>query len=226
MRSRAESLPALCSRSRRSAPPPASASAEMRRNCSMRSAPVDDSQTRFFSAKRPSLGLVALWSENQHRRMRGQPDGAEQQHHSEQNFRRMAPARGSGDSIEVTYRVARTRMTIALSVVATIISVVRMERYDLFHGWHTGRRPASQSITHSRAKLNSGDSGHHPASGVATLRLGKRGSKARPTPEDLSQAGPVVGDHDRIAGIRWIVLHAGRVARSPAVRLSPGSQDR
>src|ERR1700722_6173342 len=46
----------------------------------------------------------------------------------------MAPARGSGDSIEVTYSVARTRITIALSVVATIISVVRMERITCFIG--------------------------------------------------------------------------------------------
>src|SRR5260221_8791596 len=44
----------------------------------------------------------------------------------------MAPARGSGDSIEVTYKVARTRITIALSVVATIMSVVRMERMNCF----------------------------------------------------------------------------------------------
>src|ERR1700756_3180798 len=91
IRSRAESFPALCSRLRRSAPPPASASSEMRRNCSIRSALVDDSQVRFFSAKRPSLGLVALWSENQNRRMRGQPYRAEQQHDTEQNFRKNGP---------------------------------------------------------------------------------------------------------------------------------------
>src|SRR5579863_6769106 len=88
MRSRAESFPALCSRSRRSGPPPASASAEMRRNWSMRSALATDSHVlRFFSAKRPSLGRFILWSEDQHGDVRGQPDGAEEQHNAEQNFR-------------------------------------------------------------------------------------------------------------------------------------------
>src|SRR5580704_10148161 len=47
---------------------------------------------------------------------------------------RIAPARGSGDSIDVTYSVARTRITMALSVVATTISIVRMERITCFMG--------------------------------------------------------------------------------------------
>ena len=47
---------------------------------------------------------------------------------------RIAPARGSGDSIDVTYSVARTKITIALSVVATTISIVRMERITCFMG--------------------------------------------------------------------------------------------
>jgi hypothetical protein len=40
----------------------------------------------------------------------------------------IAPIRGSGDSIEVTYSVACTRINMALSVMATIISVVRIDR--------------------------------------------------------------------------------------------------
>ena len=56
IRSRAESFPALCSRSRRSAPPPSSASADIRRNWFSRSALIDDSQvTRFLSGKWASL---------------------------------------------------------------------------------------------------------------------------------------------------------------------------
>ena len=46
----------------------------------------------------------------------------------------MAPARGSGERIAVTYSVARTRITIALSVIATISSVVNIASNACFIG--------------------------------------------------------------------------------------------
>src|SRR5208337_3131173 len=100
IRSRAESLPALCWRSRRSVPPPASASADILRSCSRRSAFTDESQVRlFFSAKRSSLGRVLLWSEDQHGQMSGKPHGTQKKNHSQEDFRgnRARARQGRGD---------------------------------------------------------------------------------------------------------------------------------
>src|SRR6267142_602980 len=88
MRSRAVSFPALCSRSRRSAPPPASASSEMRRNSSMRSPCLAwGIRPGFVSDNGSSLGRGFLWGKDAHREMRGEPDGSEKQHDAEEQLR-------------------------------------------------------------------------------------------------------------------------------------------
>src|ERR1051326_1368121 len=82
--SRAVSLPALCSRSRRSGPPPASASSLRLRNSSIRFccefiAAGED----LFSGTRFSRRWRFLHMENADSEMRCQPDGPEQQHDTE-----------------------------------------------------------------------------------------------------------------------------------------------
>src|SRR5579883_266734 len=90
MRSRAVSLPALCSRARRSGPPPASASAEMRRSSSMRSLGLScfaaDAAVPFSSGKRASRGWRHTLSEDAHGQMRGEPHGPQQKHDAEQQL--------------------------------------------------------------------------------------------------------------------------------------------
>src|SRR5713226_5992832 len=92
MRSRAASLPALCSRSRRSGPPPASASAEIRRSSSMRSLALGSGmRLRFVSDNRTSLGRDHGWGffpgENADGEMRGEPDGTEEQDDAKEQLR-------------------------------------------------------------------------------------------------------------------------------------------
>src|SRR5258708_2062653 len=88
MRSRAVSLPALCSRSRRSGPPPASASSEMRRSSSMRSRCwASEIKLGLVSDNGSSLGRGFLWGKNAHGKMRGEPDGSEQQYDAEEQLR-------------------------------------------------------------------------------------------------------------------------------------------
>src|SRR6266852_5120476 len=88
MRSRAVSLPALCSRSRRSGPPPASASAEMRWSSSMRSRCLS-SGTRLGlgSDNGSSRGRGFLRGKNAHGEVRGQPDGSQKQHDTQEQLR-------------------------------------------------------------------------------------------------------------------------------------------
>src|ERR1700739_2663555 len=86
MRSRAESFPDLCSRSRRSTPPPSSASADIRRSWSTRSALSDDSQVTFLSAKTASVGGTRLRSEDEHSEMSGEPHRPEEQKHAEKDL--------------------------------------------------------------------------------------------------------------------------------------------
>src|SRR5258708_17412090 len=86
--SRAVSLPALCSRSRRSAPPPASASWLRRSRSSIRpvcEAPgvADD----FLSGKRASGGWRFVHVEKADTRGSCQPHGADEEHNSKHNFR-------------------------------------------------------------------------------------------------------------------------------------------
>src|SRR5437870_1557050 len=93
MRSRAVSLPVLCSRSRRSGPPPASASSEMRRSSSMRSRCLASGiKLRLGSDNGSSLGSGFLRSKNAHGKMGGEPDGSQEQHDTQEQFR----AHGSG----------------------------------------------------------------------------------------------------------------------------------
>src|ERR1700687_4142102 len=87
MRSRAVSLPALCSRSRRSGPPPASASASSLRSSSMRSWCLEsDCETRLGSGNGTSGRRRFLDAENAHGEMRGQPDSAEEENHAEKQL--------------------------------------------------------------------------------------------------------------------------------------------
>src|SRR6266702_2770160 len=87
MRSRAVSLPALCSRSRRSGPPPASASSEMRRSSSIRSRCWPSGiKLRLGSDNGSSLGRGILRGKNAYGKMRGEPDGPEQQHDTQEQL--------------------------------------------------------------------------------------------------------------------------------------------
>src|SRR5690348_8913686 len=106
MRSRAVNLPALCSRSRRSAPPPASASAFRRRSSSLRSPPFAASgslgvgiKPRLVSDTGSSLrrgfgqgfggsqGQRLLRAKDAHSQMSGKPGGTEQQDDAQEEFR-------------------------------------------------------------------------------------------------------------------------------------------
>src|SRR5258708_1108769 len=88
MRSRAVSLPVLCSRSRRSGPPPASASSEIRPTSSTRSRCLASGiKLRLGSDNRSSLGRRFSWRKNTYGEMRGEPDGSEKEHHAEEQFR-------------------------------------------------------------------------------------------------------------------------------------------
>src|SRR6266436_4815675 len=87
MRSRAVSLPALCSRSRRSGPPPASASSEIRRSSSMRSRCFSGIKLRLGSDNGSSRGRRFLRGKYAYGEMRGNPSSSEKQHDSEQQLR-------------------------------------------------------------------------------------------------------------------------------------------
>src|SRR6267142_2480404 len=88
MRSRAVSLQALCSRSRRSEPPPASASAEIRWSSSMRSRCfASEDKPRFVSDNGASRGRRFLSSEDAHSEVRGEPDGTEQKYDTKEQLR-------------------------------------------------------------------------------------------------------------------------------------------
>src|SRR5260370_19399249 len=87
-RLRAVSLPVLCSRSRRSGPPPASASSEMWRSSSMRSRCLASGiKLRLGSDNGSSLGRGNFWRKNAYGEMRGKPDSSEKEYHAEEQFR-------------------------------------------------------------------------------------------------------------------------------------------
>src|SRR6266568_6917850 len=127
MRSRAVSLPALCSRSRRSGPPPASASSEGESfEAKMRTARCVASQTVPSSSTTPRSSSAP-----------------------------MAAARWSGDSSAVTYSVAWTRINIAPRVIATIRTVVKTEARIIFMRRDSGRPEAAwRSIAQPERKQN------------------------------------------------------------------------
>src|SRR5262249_542657 len=88
MRSRAVSLPDLCSRSRRSGPPPASASALRRRNSSRRfSCGLDGAAEGFCSGMRVSGRRWFLQMENGDGKMGGHPHGSQQQDNAKDQLR-------------------------------------------------------------------------------------------------------------------------------------------
>src|SRR5579859_3344456 len=118
----------------------------------------------------------------------------------------MAPARGSGDSIDVTNRVARTRITIALSVVATIISVVKIERNICFMG---SAKPVSygqpkHNAFARKAEFREAAPAIEPRQQFTVGGIGVTKSASRR--DVLPQARPIIRNHDRIAGICGIVL--------------------
>src|SRR5439155_7025855 len=88
MRSRAVSLPALCSRSRRSGPPPASASVEIRRSSSIRSEFFAlEARLRFVSDNGPSGGRVFFCGKNTYGEMRGKPNRSQEQPDAKEQLR-------------------------------------------------------------------------------------------------------------------------------------------
>src|SRR5271163_810054 len=88
MRSRAVSLPALCSRSRRSGPPPASASADWRRSSSMRLRCFSFALAAAFSSdKLSSRRRKLIFSEDADGEVSGKPDSAKKQDDTEKEFR-------------------------------------------------------------------------------------------------------------------------------------------
>src|SRR5580704_9917759 len=88
MRSRAASLPALCSRSRRSGPPPASASADCRRSSSMRSWCFSFAlAAAFFSGKLSSGSGGIIFRKDTNGQMCGKPNCAEKQDNPKKQFR-------------------------------------------------------------------------------------------------------------------------------------------
>src|SRR6202140_4180123 len=107
----------------------------------------------------------------------------------------MAAARCRGDSSEVTYSVAWTRINMAPRVIATMRMVVRTEARIIFMGLRLGRPEAAwRRIAQPEGKQNAED--------------------GRPAGEQSAQAGPIVGHEDGIAGIGGVVLDAGRLARN------------
>src|SRR5262249_7809778 len=96
MRSRAVSLPALCSRSRRSGPPPASASVLRRRKSSIRSwclalevdagAAGDGAGAGRLSGKGFSRCGCFVLVEDAYGKVRGEPGGAEKEDNAEEQF--------------------------------------------------------------------------------------------------------------------------------------------
>src|SRR6516165_9943094 len=117
----------------------------------------------------------------------------------------MAPARGRGECIAETYKVARTRITIALSVIATINNVVSIASNACF----IGAPFASAAGKAYRIHL---DIGTQPeGSSASSLEAGPTPPRERRSRKHrtLSQPGPVVSHQDGIARIRRVVLHTG-----------------
>ena len=138
---------------------------------------------------------------------------------------RIAPARGSGDSIEVTNSVARTRMTIALKVVATIISVVRTERNTCFMGSRNGGVSGQPKHNAFARKAECGEAPPSTKSRSQTV-VGKMPKRARP-----GTRNPIAGPTNRLRprSNRW--GSRGHTSRwsdipLPAARFSPGSPAR
>jgi hypothetical protein len=92
-------------------------------------------------------------------------------------------------------------MTIALSVVATIINVVRMESMTCFMG---GTAAGNSNQPKHNAFARKAEFGEAPSTASPSCQdvdEEKTRKKLGPKQEFLSQAGPIVCDHDRIAGI-------------------------
>src|SRR5258708_34322534 len=144
MRSRAVSLTVLCSRSRRSGPPPASASSEIRRSSSMRSRCLAPGiKLRLGSDNVSSLGSGVFWHKNAHREMRGQPDSSKKQYNAEEQFR----AHGSS-TLER-----------------------RFERSHVFRGPNKNEHGA-EGHRHGEDGRENGSENHYHRTGIGPFRIG------------------------------------------------------
>src|SRR5487761_277453 len=97
-------------------------------------------------------------------------------------------------------------MNIAPRVIATMRAVVRTEAMIIFMGLASGREDAERRIAQTGANQNA----------VQEARPERRSSVR--ALRGSAQAGPIVGDQDRIARIRRIVFHAGGLASDEAFK--------
>src|SRR6266403_4455594 len=171
--SRAVSLPALCSRSRRSGPPPASASSLRLRNSAIRpccefAVAGDD----FFSGTRLSRGMRFLYMENADSKVRGEPYRAEKQRDPKHDLR--------ADCRSASHR-----------------------RLDGRHFQSCADQHKHGNQRHNndqnRCQNGSQDSFHEENSEAATNE--KAAFRRRRNGSSLAQTRPVVGHQNRIHGI-------------------------
>src|SRR5215469_6557538 len=121
----------------------------------------------------------------------------------------MDPARGSGECIAVTYNVARTRITIALSVIATINNVVRIASNACFIG-------APFALAAAKAYRIHLDIGTHPEGSSASS------GEAGPAPREWAQPETphLIATRTSRQPPGWNRSDSkDRTSRSPAVRL-------
>src|SRR5215471_12233683 len=96
-------------------------------------------------------------------------------------------------------------MTMALSVVATISRAVRTERMTFLIDGNSSQPKDNPSFRKAKSR-------------VGQKWPGRAASEGSPRTVLLTEAGPIVGDDNRIAGICGVVLHAGGITRHQALR--------
>src|SRR6516162_470755 len=95
-------------------------------------------------------------------------------------------------------------MTMALSVVATISRAVRTERMTFLIDGNPSQPKDNPSFRKAKSRV-----------GQRNGQGGRPQKQPRTLP--LTEAGPIVGNDDRIAGICGIVLHAGGITGHQAL---------
>src|ERR1700722_1992551 len=238
IRSRAVNLPALCSRSRRSAPPPASAWALRRRGSSIRSlcfaaaAEAED----FVSDKRRSGidGFVVV--EDADGEMGGEPGCAEEKDDAEDEFGGYGDGALSGgwDGCDIHGRADESEHG------GEGHRDDQSDRDnggdDFFHGEEMALRGLRRTQKDSAGggknewrdslrcpgKKEKADFWHciHPGklgrSSAAPLHEARRRSRWRISRLGLAEAGPVVGDDNGVGGVGGVVLDASGLAGDEA----------
>src|SRR6267378_545321 len=214
-RSRAVSLPALCSRSRRSSPLPASASALRRRRSLKRSLRIESSAmvcclrdfrtgsnwfaTNFWGDL-PGSYLQAKVENQPVQRRECERPGASRDRciRAEAWSRKECPWRPPG--YEATdWRLRQPRSCPAPGQSWWLASARRH------------RSPRSHRRKSSLSRGGSGATGH--------LKNPKKAEKIMH--ESLVNARPVVGHEDRVAGVRRVILHARGLACGKALQAKP-----